>query len=292
MAYRLRAVLECVVNVSEGRAPDVIARLTAAAGPCVLDVHSDADHNRTVLTLGGPDAALEASVRRLAAATVAAIDVTRQAGAHPRIGALDVVPFVALGRDAKGRLVDGPPSGAVSARNGFARWAGRELGLPCFLYGAERTLPDLRRQAWRTLEPDSGPPRPHPTAGAAAVGARPVLVAYNLWLAAGTDPALGRSVAAGIRRPGLRTLGLHLGERVQVSCNLVDPWHLGPGAAFDAVARALPAGTGIEHAELVGLLPRAVLEAEPPHRWEELGLGLSETIEARLEQAGLDGGSS
>jgi glutamate formiminotransferase len=117
------------------------------------------------------------------------------------------------------------------------------------------------------------------------VGARPILVAYNLWLAS-DDVAAARATAAAIRAPHLRALGFQVGARVQVSCNLTAPWLVGPGAAYDAVASRLD----VERAELVGLLPLAVLEAEPRHRWDELGIDPSTTIEARLEQAGLDGG--
>ena len=120
-----------------------------------------------------------------------------------------------------------------------------------------------------------------------AAGARAVLVAYNLWLAPTADLDLARSVAASIRAPGLRTLGLAIGDAVQVSCNLTDPWAVGPEAAFDAVASR----TAVARAELVGLIPRAVLHRAPRHRWRELDLDPSATIEARLEQAGLDGGS-
>ena len=112
-----------------------------------------------------------------------------------------------------------------------------------------------------------------------------MLVAYNLWL---VTPDLGaaRRVAAALRGPQLRCLGLAVGDAVQVSCNLIAPLALGPAAVFDAVARHLP----IARAELVGLVPAAVLEGIPQARWPELGLSLETTIEARLEQAGLDGG--
>ena len=289
------AVLECVINVSEGRDRSAIDRLAAAGGPYALDAHADGDHHRSVITLCGPDPELAEAVRAVARATVELIDLRAHAGVHPRIGALDVVPFVGLGRGPSGLLSDGSAERAeraVTARDAFAAWAGDELALPCFVYGPERSLPDLRRHAWTTLAPATGPDRPHPTAGAAAVGARPVLVAYNLWLSAGADRALARRVAAEVRSPRLRTLGLQVGDLVQVSCNLIDPWRLGPGAAFDAVATALRGEAAVDHAELVGLLPRAVLEAEPHHRWAELGIGLRDTIEARLEQAGLDGGST
>ena len=292
-------MLECVVNISEGRDPALIERLAgaagaSAAGPVVLDIHTDPDHHRSVFTLAGDDPGrVEEAVRALAAATIELVDIRSHPGAHPRIGALDVVPFVALAGapGASGRLADGPIERAVAARDRFADWAGRALSLPCFTYGPERTLPEVRRGAWTTFPPDAGPPVPHPTAGAAAVGARPALVAYNLWLAPGTDLSLARATAKTIRSPHVRALGLQVGTQVQVSCNLVTPWIIGPGAAFDAVAVALQGRSGIERAELVGLLPQAVLEAEPTGRWAELDLDPAKSIEARLEQAGLDGGS-
>ena len=284
-------VLECVVNVSEGRDAAIVEELVAACGPVLLDLHSDADHHRSVFTLGGAASSVEESVRELAIAVVARIDVSAHAGVHPRIGALDVVPFVNLvgggsvGSGGSVGLVDGPDRPALSARDRFARWAGDSLGLPCFLYGPERTLPELRRLAWQGLQPEFGPSAPHPTAGAAAVGARRVLVAYNLWLAP-ADLSLARLVATALRGPRVRTLALQVGAEVQVSCNLIDPWTVGPGAVFDAVASQ----AAISRAELVGLVPRDVLHAEPRHRWEELDLDPSKTIEARLETAGLDGG--
>ena len=130
-------------------------------------------------------------------------------GAHPRVGALDVVPWITLtGRP----LRDGRLSESVRSRNEFAAWAATELELPCFLYGPERSLPDVRREAWVTLRPDLGPPAPHRTAGAAAIGARSALVAYNVWLAEG-DLALARSLASagsgtvgqGARAPARKT---------------------------------------------------------------------------------------
>lgn len=290
-------MLECVVNISEGRDVVLIERLTeaaeaGAAGPVVLDIHTDPYHHRSVFTLAGEDdGRVEEAVRALARATVELVDIRAHAGAHPRIGALDVVPFVALDPDPSDRLADGPIGRAKEARDGFAAWAADELALPCFTYGPERTLPEVRRGAWTTLPPDFGPPHPHPSAGAAAVGARPALVAYNLWLGRPADLQLARTVAAAIRNPYVRALGLQVGTEVQVSCNLIAPWISGPGAAFDAVTAALPGRSGIERAELVGLLPQAVLEAEPSGRWAELDLDPSKSIEARLEQAGLDGGS-
>lgn len=244
-----------------------LAAMTRAAGDSLLDVHSDSDHNRSVLTMAGRD--LEARVRAVAVVAIDRLDITGHVGAHPRIGALDVVPFVAL---------DGAsPEAAISARDAFARWAGDALALPCFVYGPERTLPDVRRSAWVDLAPSFGPPVAHPTAGACAVGARGVLVAYNLWL---TDPDLmkAKAIASRLRGPAVRALGLRFASHAQVSLNLVDPQRFGPAEAYDAVS----ALASIARAELVGLLPRSVLGAIDASRWDELDVGDDRTIEARL----------
>jgi len=270
-------VLECVINVSEGRRDDLLARITAAAAPALLDVHRDAGHHRSVLTMAGPEPVLGQAVEAVARSTVALLDLGTHAGAHPRLGVLDVVPWVDL---AEPRTVTGA---AMAARDRFADWAGRELGLPCFVYGPERTLPEVRRDAFVELAPDTGPAHPHPTAGACAVGARAVLVAYNIWLPETVDLAEARRVAAGLRGPAVRALGLDVGGTRQVSCNLIDPYIVGPAAIYDAVAARLP----VARAELVGLMPDAVLHAVDQTRWVELDLAASKTIESRLRAAGL-----
>lgn len=258
-------MLECIVNVSEGRDAAVLDALARAAGTDLLDLHADGHHHRAVLTLVG-----EAAPRRVAAVAVARIDLRDHEGAHPRLGAVDVVPFVALEGST--------PADACAARERFCTWAADELALPCFCYGdGAPTLPEVRRRAFRGLEPDTGPPEPHPTAGAVAVGCRPPLVAYNVWLAE-PDLERARAVAAAVRGHGIRALGLAVGERVQVSMNLVDPSRVGPAVAYDRVA-ALVAPAG---AELVGLVPRGVLDAVAPQRWSELDLAEDRTIEARL----------
>jgi glutamate formiminotransferase len=188
-----------------------------------------------------------------------------------------VVPFAPL----EGSSSDD----ALLARDRFARWTADSLGVPCFVFGPERSLSDIRRRAFTTsLGPDTGPGRPHPSAGALCVGARGLLVAYNLWLAPGSDVEVAREVATAIRAPGIRALGLDLDGRAQVACNLIDPLVVGPDAVFDAVARHVR----VARAELVGLVPARVLEAIPSSRWPALDLSPSRTIEARLEQAGLD----
>jgi glutamate formiminotransferase len=252
--------LECVVNISEGRDLGLVERIAGAARAACLDVHSDAHHNRSVLTLAGDAGAVEEAARAVARATVESIDIAQHDGVHPFRGALDVVPFVPW--------TDATLDDAVAARDRFVDWATTELGITCMTYGPERSLPDLRRDA---------------PLGTTAVGARPVLVAYNLWLDADLDTA--RTIANAIRTPALRTLPFQVGDQSQVSCNLIDPVSFGPAAAFDAVAAHAP----VARAELVGLLPEAVLAAVPTERWSELDLGSSRTIEARLrevEQAG------
>lgn len=278
-------MLECVVNISEGRDEDAITAISAAAGGHLLDVHTDAHHHRSVLTLLGEEAP-----RAVAEAAVARLDLRRHAGAHPRIGVVDVVPFVPLDHSS--------PADAVDARDAFVRWAVEELGVPCFRYGPlgpttdgtrwtgwgeERSLPEVRRGAFITLIPDAAPPAafaaPHPTAGSIAVGARPVLVAYNVWLAE-PDLTRAKAIAADIRGPHLRTLGVAVGDRVQVSMNLIAPWTVDPAMAFDAVA----ARTAVAGAELVGLLPRSVLARIERARWGELDLADDRTIEARRDR--------
>jgi len=268
-------MLECVVNISEGRDARRLESLRRLAGAALLDLHADRDHNRCVLTLAERDEALHGAVQRVAAWAVAELDLSHHEGVHPRLGVVDVVPWIDL---------DDPWSPAtpvsLAARDRFAEWAAGELELPCFLYGPERSLPEVRRSAWRCSGPDVGPAKPHPTAGAVAVGARGALIAYNLWLA-DASVATARSVAEAIRRPGLRTLGLAAAGSAQVSCNLTDPANLGPDEAYDLVAGM----AGVARAELVGLLPGAVLDRIAPDRWAELDLSAARTIEARLGAA-------
>jgi glutamate formiminotransferase len=265
-------VLECVINVSEGRRQTTIDALSRAAGASLLDTHTDAHHHRTVFTMAGD--AVEEAARQVARVAVARIDLGEHRGAHPRTGAIDVVPFVPL--------EDSTIDDAIAARDRFAAWAEDELELPCMTYGPDgRTLPDVR---WAV---SAGEVQGHPTAGVCAVGARQVLVAYNVWLAE-PDVAKAKQIAREIRGDAVRALGLDVGGRAQVSCNLIDPDRVGPAALFDAVAsRAAVAG-----AELVGLVPARVLAAIPPERWPTLDLDPSATIEARRGgSAGLDGGS-
>lgn len=268
-------MLECVVNVSEGVSEVVLSGLRAAAGRSLLDVHADRHHNRAVFTLAGPE--VESAARAVTALAVSTIDLRAHAGAHPRLGVVDVVPFVPL---AGSTMPD-----AVAARDRFASWSANELAVPCFLYGPERALPEIRRSAFASLAPDVGPSSPHPTAGAICIGARPVLIAYNVWLVPGTDVTVAAEIAAAVRSPAVRALGLDLEGLAQVSMNLVDWRAVGPGEAFDRVAELATAkGTSVSRAELVGLVPDEVLAAIPEDRWPRLGLSRGQTIEAALRK--------
>lgn len=268
-------MFECVVNISEGRDPVVLDELAAAAGASLRDVHRDGFHHRSVFTLINDAPSLVADVRSLLAAALDRLTLEGHVGVHPRLGVVDVVPFVSL---------EGDIAAATLLRDETATWLASTFAVPVFRYGplgdTERSLPTVRREAFRTLHPDEGAPHPHPRWGATAVGARPVLIAWNIELAH-TTLARAKELAAAVRGPGVRALGLATGETVQVSCNLID-WRLAPpSAVYDAVARRLAGGEEIRRAELVGLVPRAVLDAEDPQRWASLGLSADATVEAR-----------
>jgi glutamate formiminotransferase len=280
-------LMECVVNVSEGRDERVLARLADAASTVLLDQHRDRDHNRTVLTLAGRPHAVADAARALARTAVELIDLRRHEGVHPRMGALDVVPFVPY---ALGDLPPRDLTTAAELRDKFADWLAAELDVPSFLYGplpggGTRSLPDLRRLAFAPpqeggLVPDVGPPAPHPSAGSTAVGARPVLVAYNVWV---SSLETARAIAPQVRNTYVRALALAVDGRAQVSCNLVDPAFFGPARLYDGVAELVDeVGGEIEGAELVGLIPSAVLAKVSPSRYDELGLSPETTIESRL----------
>lgn len=256
-------------------------------GCCLLDTHSDPDHNRSVFTFAGSPSAVEAAVMGLAAATVELVDLNRHEGIHPRIGALDVVPLVPLAGSDMAHCV------ALAERVG--RRLAEELALPVYLYGlaARRgrpaTLAELRGADLARLPPDHGPPWPHPTAGAVVVGAREPLVAFNLVLDT-PDVAVARRVARAVRASSgglaaLLALGLYLPsrERAQVSMNLLDYRRTSILATVEAVRNAAAAeGAKVTEAELVGLAPAAALAGLETLRLPGLP-GPSRSIEARLE---------
>lgn len=257
-------MLECVVNISEGTRAEVLRALADSVSDHLLDLHSDTHHNRSVFTLAG-----ETAARALTSTAVDLLRIDSHTGVHPRLGVVDVVPFVPL--------ADSTMADALTARDRFAAWAADELSLPCFLYGPERTLPEVRRTAWVTAVPDVGPHSAHPAAGAVCVGAREPLVAYNVWLE-NVSLEDTKAIASRVRTPHIRTLGLQVGNFTQVSMNLVAPNVANPMHAVDAVSRH----ASVHHTELVGLVPAAVLERIPEDRWEELDLSETRTIEWRV----------
>jgi glutamate formiminotransferase len=271
------ALIEAVPNLSEGRDRARLDRCAAAiahGGATLLDSSADPSHHRAVFTFAGSAAQTAASALALAACAVAEIDIRSHAGVHPRVGALDVLPFVPLG--------DATMADAVAVAHAVGRTIGESLAVPVYLYEAasrpphRRSLESIRRgglpglaarlddPAW---QPDHGPRALHPTAGAIAVGARGILVAWNLVLDR-PDLALARRIARSIRTsnggfPCLKALGLpleHTGQ-VQVSMNLTDYRTTSMATVFAAIdAAARHAGTSIAASEIVGLVPRAALD--------------------------------
>ena len=287
--------LESVPNFSEGRDPATIQAIgdALAAHARVLDVHSDADHNRSVYTVVGDDEALLDAL--VAGIRVAAerIDLRRHEGAHPRIGAADVVPLVPIRPDDLER------ARSAAARLGM-RIAG-ELGLPVFLYSPPERGPAYyrrggveglrRRLADAELAPDFGPATLHETAGAVIVGARRPLIAFNVNLRGSVEVA--REIAALVRErgggfPGVRALGLDLPRAgvVQVSMNVED-WEA--AALHDIVARvvdeAATRGAEVIGSELVGLMPAGAVAAAAGASLRIDGFDGSRVLELRLLDA-------
>ncbi len=283
-------MLECVINVSEGRDAELLSQLARSCGAPLLDVHTDPDHHRSVFTLGGENEAVLDASFALAAHAMEVLDLSQHEGVHPRVGVVDVVPFVPLhlGRTNEHAV---ELDEAIAARGAFVAWA-TEHGLHCALYGDDLlSLPELRRRLSGGQRPDALARAPRERAGIACVGARDVLVAWNIWVEGTTRFEL-LSTAASMRRPGLRTLALELGRSghsrpapLQLSCNVTSPFELRLDHLYDEAQAALPQGARAVGAELVGLLPHGVLSQVPSQRWAELGLSESATIEARLALA-------
>jgi glutamate formiminotransferase len=270
-------VFECVINLSEGRDATALSQLRDAAGSSLRDVHSDEFHHRSVFTLINEPDELMLDVRALISAAYQRLDLSAHRGVHPRFGVVDVVPFVALDPD------EGEE--AVRLRDELAPWLAESFHVPVFLYGPlgehnVRTLPEVRRGAFTTLSPDAGPPEASSHLGSVALGARPLLVAWNIWLS-GVTLEEAKTMADAVRRSAVRSLAFQVGDDVQVSCNIVDVNTAKVSQVYDKVREMLPTGGAIDHAELVGLAPLAFVESEDPGRWQELGLSRETTIEAR-----------
>lgn len=257
----MSALVQCVPNFSEGRDPEVLAAIVAAVAETpevrLADWSADPDHHRMVVTFVGPPAAVQAAALAAAAVAVARIDLRGHHGVHPRLGALDVLPFVPLSGLT---LADC----AVLAHETGLELAARH-GLPVFLYEAASaenySLPFVRKEAFQSLAPDFGPSAPHPTAGAVVVGARNPLIAYNIVLATPnlvTAKTIARELRCLPHLPGVRALGLRLDSRhlTQVSMNLTRPAETPLLAIFQYVRkRVLELGSEVLESEVIGALP-------------------------------------
>jgi glutamate formiminotransferase len=271
----VRHLVESVPNVSEGRRLDVVDRLASAAasvrGAHLLDRTSDASHNRSVFTLAGEVGAVSEALERLVARALDEIDMRTQTGEHPRIGAVDVVPFVPL---AGSILQD-----CVGFARDFGRRIAERFDLPVYLYAAAASRPDrvrladVRRGQYEGLageiatvgrEPDFGPARMHPRGGATAVGARPFLIAWNVNLDS-TDLELAKRIAHRVRESSgglsaVQAKGFWIEELgcAQVSMNLLDFTTTPVWRAWETVAElAAGDGVGLRESELIGLAPLA-----------------------------------
>jgi glutamate formiminotransferase len=294
------AIIECIPNISEGQRPDVVAAIAAAVGQTpgvrVLDVSSDAAHHRSVLTLAGDAQGLKAAILTLFEQTLAVVDLRTQRGEHPRLGAVDVVPFV-------------PIEGVtMSDCVALAREAGKAVadrfGVPVYLYEeaaadlSRRNLEDIRRGEFEGLgakmatagwAPDFGPSTPHPRAGATVIGARMPLIAYNINLA--TDRInVAKKIAAAVRQSsgGLRfvkAMGVMLSDRgvAQVSMNLTNFEKTSIPRVFEMVKReAERYGVTILESEIVGLIPQAALLAAAEYYLQIEGFNSMQVLENRL----------
>ena len=270
-------LVECVPNFSEGRRPEVVAEIrdaiAAVEGVSVLDVSSDASHNRSVITFVAPvDTAVDAAFAGIRAAAER-IDLCKHTGEHPRIGATDVVPFIPL----EGSTMED----CIALARALGERVGRELKIPVYLYERAATTParenlaDVRRGEFEGLReelgknparnPDFGPTTIHPTCGAIAIGARPFLVAYNVYLGPASNLQIAKNIAKAVRGSSggfryVKGLGLEVDGQAQVSMNLVDTEKTPLHNVFDFVKlRAEVEGAQVTWSEIVGLVPERVM---------------------------------
>ncbi len=269
-------IVEAVPNFSEGRRPEVVqaivAALSSVEGARVIDYSSDADHNRSVVTLVGAPAAVSEALFQGIARAAALIDMTRQQGEHPRIGATDVVPFVPIREITMAEC--------VALARALAQRVSAELGIPTYLYYEAAARPDrqvlanIRKGEYEGLKaeleagnpdrlPDFGPARLG-SAGATVIGARPPLIAYNLYLTTG-DVEIAKAIAKAVRHSTggmryLQAMGVLVEGRAQVSMNFLDYTRTPLHRVTELVRReAERYGVGIQSAELIGLIPEQAL---------------------------------
>jgi glutamate formiminotransferase len=293
-------LIECIPNVSEGRRPPVVTRLAEVVadtpGVTLLDRTSDSSHHRSVLTFAGSRDSVAAAVLSLFEAALAAIDLRTHTGVHPRIGAVDVVPFVPL----EGATM----AACVELAMEVAEEVASRFDLPVYLYEdaarrpERRRLEDIRRGQFEGLaakmrdaawQPDFGPARPHATAGASVIGARMPLIAYNINLDSDRLD-VARAIASVIREssgglPCVKAMGVPLGDRgiVQVSMNLTNYTMTSMRTVFDAVeSEAAARGIDILESELIGLVPAAALADTSPEYLRIAGFRPDMVLEERL----------
>ena len=297
-------LVECVPNFSEGRRPEVVAAIrdaiAATPGALVLDVSADASHNRSVVTfVAPPTTVVEAALAGVREAH-RLIDLTTHRGCHPRLGAADVVPFVPL----EGVTM----ADCVALARALGRRIGDELEVPVYLYEhaatrpERRNLADVRRGGFEGLrdlvgvdpayDPDYGPRRLHATCGAVAVGARELLVAFNVHLGPASNLPVARAVARAVRGssgglPGVKALALEVDGQAQVSMNLVDLGRTAMHEAFDAVEREAAArGVAVTWSEVVGLVPEQALLLAGARHLRIAGYSPAMVLDARLRSLG------
>ena len=294
-------IIETIPNVSEGRRPEVVEKLVAAVravpGVRLLDYSSDASHNRSVLTMVGDGPSLKQAILGLYETALPLIDLQTQRGEHPRIGAVDVVPFVPI--------EDVTMADCVALARDVAEAVASRFGVPIYLYEeassnpARRNLEDIRRGEFEALPekmaspqwtPDFGPPARHETAGASVIGARMPLIAYNINL--NTDRLdVARKVASAIRHSsgGLRhvkAMGVMLEDRriAQVSINLTNYQKTPIHRVFDMVAReAERYGVTVLESEIIGLVPAAALYGAAEHYLQLERFGAAQILENKLK---------
>src|SRR5438093_13500165 len=297
------AIIECVPNVSEGRRPAIVEGLVTAIrnvpGVRVLDYSSDPSHNRSVLTLAGEAAPLKAAILALFEKALATIDLRTHTGEHPRLGAVDVVPFVPI----EGVTM----AECVTLASETARAVAERFGVPVYLYEeastnpARRNLEDIRRGEFEGLAekmrkpewaPDFGPPTLHPSAGATVIGARMPLIAYNINLS--TDRIdVAKKIAAAVRFSSggfrfVKAMGVTLADRgiVQVSMNLTNYEKTPILRVFEAVKReAERYGVTVLDSEIVGLVPAAALIGTAQAALQLADFRETQVLETRLRQS-------
>jgi glutamate formiminotransferase/formiminotetrahydrofolate cyclodeaminase len=303
-----KPIVECIPNFSEGRRPEVVetimAAITGVPEIALLDHSSDNDHNRSVITYAGPPAAVEEAAFRAIRTAAGLIDLDQHSGSHPRLGATDVVPFVPISGISMEECVQ------MARRLGER--VGKELNIPVYLYEEAATRPErknlenIRRGQYEMLkteiksaperQPDFGPSRLGP-AGATVIGARPPLIAYNVYLDS-ADISIAKEIAKKIRQssgglPSVKALGMLVEGRAQVSMNLTNFRQTSVRTVVEAIrSEAKALGAGIHHCELIGLIPQEALNEAAVGYLQLDGFQPSQILERQLSESGAQSGAA